>query len=76
MFIVIDCGSPIHVANATVMLRGTQLEDTANYTCEVGFRFPSGATLVMTSCRTGLWLMRRVDVRTVYVVLYLAVCTI
>ena len=58
MLIVIDCSSPIHVANATIMLRGTQLEDTANYTCEVGFRFPSGASLVMTSCRhSGNWTM-------------------
>ena len=47
---VIDCGSPGSLANAEVLFNGTTFEYTANYTCEVGFRFPNGASLVVTSC--------------------------
>ena len=46
----VDCGSPGSLANAEVVFNGTTFEYTANYTCEVGFRFPSGASLVVTSC--------------------------
>ena len=53
---VVDCGSPGSLANAAVVFNGTTFEYTANYTCEVGFRFPSGASLVVTSCSdTGNW---------------------
>ena len=47
VFTEIDCGKPQSLTNAA---------DTANYTCEVGFKFPSGASLVVTSCNdTGNW---------------------
>ena len=53
---VVDCGSPGSLANAEVVFNGTTFGYTANYTCEVGFRFPSGASLVVTSCGdTGNW---------------------
>ena len=47
---VVDCGSPGSLAKAEVVFNGTTFEDTANYTCEVGFRFSSGVSLVLTSC--------------------------
>ena len=57
-FIEIDCGPPRNTTHAAVVVNGTTFEDTANYTCEVGFRFPSGASLVVTSCNgTGNWTM-------------------
>ena len=41
-----------------MMVNGTIFEDTANYTCEVGFMFPSGASHVVTSCNDkGYWTM-------------------
>ena len=41
-----------------MIVNGTVFDDTANYTCEVGFRFPSGVRLVVTSCNdTGNWTM-------------------
>ena len=53
---VVDCGLPRSLANAEVLFNGTTFEYTANYTCEVGFRFPNGASLVVTSCgNTGNW---------------------
>ena len=53
---VVDCGSPRNLTKAAVVFNGTTFEDTANYTCEIGFRFPSGASLVVTSCsETGNW---------------------
>ena len=56
VFTEVDCGTPQRVTNATVAVNGTTFEDTANYTCEVGFKFPSGASLVVTSCNdTGKW---------------------
>ena len=58
MALVIDCGSPGNMTHAAVVFNGTIFEDTANYTCEVGFRFSSGARLVVTSCNdTGNWTM-------------------
>ena len=55
---VVDCGSPGSLANAEVVFKRTTCQFTANYTCEVGFRFPSGARLVVTSCNdTGNWTM-------------------
>ena len=55
---VVDCGSPGNMTHAAVVFNGTIFEDTANYTCEVGFRFSSGARLVVTSCNdTGNWTM-------------------
>ena len=47
MSTVVDCGSPGNMTHAAVVLNGTIFEDTANYTCEVGFRFSS----------TGNWTM-------------------
>ena len=53
---VVDCGSPGSLANAEVVFSGTTFEYTANYTCEVGFRFPGRASLAVTSCSdTGNW---------------------
>ena len=53
---VVDCGSPSNLTKAAVVFNGTTFEDTANYTCEIGFRFPSGASIVVTSCsETGNW---------------------
>ena len=50
MSVVVDCGSPGNMTHATVVFNGTIFEDTANYTCEVGFRISSGAHVVVTSC--------------------------
>ena len=56
MITEVDCGSPPRVTNAAVAVNGTTFENTANYTCEVGFRFPSGASVVVTSCKdSGNW---------------------
>ncbi|KAI0223428.1 hypothetical protein LSAT2_025370 [Lamellibrachia satsuma] len=53
---VIDCGSPVNLTNAEVEFKATTFEDTANYTCEVGYRFPSGSRHLETSCiDTGNW---------------------
>ena len=42
--------------NATVSYNGTTFEETVNYTCEVGFRFPNGAKLLVKSCSdSGNW---------------------
>ena len=58
MSTVVDCGSPGNMTHAAVVFNGTIFEDTVNYTCEVGFRFSSGARLVVTSCNdTGNWTM-------------------
>ena len=46
------------MTHAAVVVKGTIFEDTANYTCEVGFIFSRGARLVVTSCNdTGNWTM-------------------
>ena len=56
VFTEVDCGTPQRVTNAAVAVNGTTFEDTANYTCEVGFKFTSGASLAVTSCKdTGNW---------------------
>ena len=53
---VVDCEEPADMVNATVSHNGTTFEETVNYTCEVGFRFPNGAKLLVTSCNnSGNW---------------------
>ena len=53
---VIDCEEPADMINATVSFKGTTFEERVNYTCEVGFRFPNGAKLLMKSCNdSGNW---------------------
>ena len=56
MLTVVDCGEPTGLGNATLDYDGTAFEETVNYTCEVGFRFPNGAKLLVTSCNdSGNW---------------------
>ena len=56
MLTVIDCEKPTDMSNATVSYNGTTFEVTAIYTCEVGFKFPSGAKHLVTSCSdSGNW---------------------
>ena len=50
MFAEIDCGMPNNLTHATVGVNGTLYKCTANYTCDVGFMFTSGAKLSMVSC--------------------------
>jgi len=47
---VVDCKKPADLSNATVSYNGTTFEETVNYTCEVGFRFPNGDKLLVKSC--------------------------
>ena len=56
MLTVVVCGKPTALRNANVDYDGTTFEDTANYTCEVGFRFPNGVKLLVKSCNdSGNW---------------------
>ena len=56
MLTVVDCGKPTALGNAKVDYEGTTFEDTVNYTCEFGFRFPNGGKLLMKSCNeSGNW---------------------
>ena len=53
---VIDCEEPADMKNASISYNGTTFEETVNYSCEVGFRFPNGAKLLMRSCNaSGNW---------------------
>ena len=55
-FAVVDCGEPADMRNATMSYTGTTFEETVNYTCAVGFRFPNGAKRLMISCNdSGNW---------------------
>ena len=52
----INCGPPHQLTNSTTLVNGTTFGDTANYTCEVGFKYLSGAGHVVTQCHgTGNW---------------------
>ena len=56
MLTVVDCGKPTALRHADVAYERTTFEETVNYTCEVGFRFPSGAIVMLTSCNdSGNW---------------------
>ena len=56
MLPVVDCGKPTALRNADVDYEGTTFEETVNYTCEVGFRFPKGFKFLMRSCSdSGNW---------------------
>ena len=50
MFAEVDCGLPNNLTHATVGVSGTVYKFTANYTCDVGFMFPSGDKLSVVSC--------------------------
>ena len=50
MFAEVDCGMPKNLTHATVGVNGTVFKCTANYTCDVGFMFPRGATMTIVSC--------------------------
>ena len=50
MLTVVDCEEPADMSNATVSYIGTTFEEIVNYTCEVGFMFPNGAKLLVSSC--------------------------
>ena len=68
-FAVVDCGSPGHMTNAEVVFNLTTFEETANNTCEIGFKFPSGASLVVTSCSdSGNWTAVNETCQGVYVI--------
>ena len=68
-FAVVDCGSPGHRTNAEVVFNLTTFEETANNTCEIGFKFPSGASLVVTSCSdSGNWTAVKETCQCVYVI--------
>ncbi|KAK2153589.1 hypothetical protein NP493_2290g00000, partial [Ridgeia piscesae] len=52
----INCGPPQNLTNTTTHFDGTTFGDTANYTCDVGFEYLSGAGHVVTQCNgTGNW---------------------
>ncbi|KAI0231671.1 hypothetical protein LSAT2_017944, partial [Lamellibrachia satsuma] len=52
----INCGQPQNLTNAAVQFNGTTFEDTAHYTCDIGFQYLSEASFVETKCNgTGNW---------------------
>ena len=52
----INCGVPPNMRDATTTFNGTEFGDTANYTCDVGFQFPSPTSVVVVQCTdTGRW---------------------
>ena len=56
MLPVVDCGKPANMSNATASYNWTTFEETVDYTCEVGFKLPKGAKLLVMSCSdSGNW---------------------
>ncbi|KAI0230315.1 hypothetical protein LSAT2_019314 [Lamellibrachia satsuma] len=52
----INCGSPPNMSDATTTFNGTEFGDSASYTCDVGFQFPSPTSVVVVQCTdTGTW---------------------
>ncbi|KAI0236130.1 P-selectin, partial [Lamellibrachia satsuma] len=51
-----NCGPPQTLTNAAVQFHGTTFEDTARYTCNIGFQYLTEASFMEIQCSgTGTW---------------------
>lgn len=50
----VDCGPPPIIINGSPSVPATTFQSTANYTCDMGYQFPSGAQVMAILCQADM----------------------